>query len=117
MELLEFAKTASGFGSLGFFVLLFLWGLDKGYISLGKFKFNGNGEKNGKTTPTDSRLKADETPIWAQQLMTHFNHETTEKLDKLVEGITALTKGIEIVHLKHSEWDKYGVPARCIKEE
>lgn len=42
-------------------------------------------------------------------LQEHYNHETTELLQKISDGIGLLVQ-------KHNEWEKYGIPTRECKE-
>lgn len=52
--------------------------------------------------------KTEDVPKWAKDLQLHFNHETTEYLKNISEGVTKL-------NAKHEEWEKYGIPTRECK--
>lgn len=58
-----------------------------------------------------------------EELSDHYNHETTDLLTGINEGIAKVNENLIVmgetikeVSRKQQEWEKYGVPARCLRE-
>jgi len=100
-EIVEIAKAAGQIGGLGWVAVLlyFLW--KEGIIGFKK--------------PVDAEPEM--TPQWATKLMTYVNHDQTEKIDKLISVAEVMAKGFDHIKLKHEEWEKYGVPTRCVDKK
>ena len=83
MNDLEIIKEIVGVAGSGgtVAILVILW-------KLGLFKKSNNG-----------------VPSWAEELKEHFNHETSEKLEKLQEGITGIQNTL-------ANFDKFGIKIR-----
>lgn len=114
MEDLQILKEIiSSGGSLGTIALIVFFAFKEGWIKIGKReeKKIGNG-----STPTNG-TKVEPTPQWASTLMQYVNHDQTEKLNKLIMISENIVKGFEGIKTKHDEWEKYGVPTRCIDDK
>ena len=48
-------------------------------------------------------------------LKAHFNDETTDRLDTIIEGQQEIKEGVQTVNRKHEEYDKFGIKVRDIK--
>lgn len=48
--------------------------------------------------------KKEETPEWAKDLQLHYNHETTAKLDRIVEAIAKMAQANADMWTKFIEW-------------
>lgn len=46
------------------------------------------------------------------QLSQYANHDTTERLDKLIAIGEETLRGLERIHTTHREWEKYGINTR-----
>lgn len=45
-------------------------------------------------------------------LTQYFNHETTDALDEIKQGVLIVKTDVQRLQAKHEEWDKYGIPTR-----
>ena len=104
-ELISTLKAAGNISGLGFFVLMFFYALDKGWLRLGK-----NGNRNGNS---------EQTPPWAQELLQHFNHETTAQNNAHLDAINRLSEKLEAHNdlEKETKWmiqdiQKNGIPCK-----
>lgn len=56
------------------------------------------------------REKREEVPIWAQELMQHFNHETTDQNQEMIGILREVRDGVIKTNSKLETWERYGAP-------
>lgn len=72
-------------------------------------------------------IKTDNNPATKgefSKLSDHVNHRQTEILEaqtrileKVELTVGSIVSGLKDIHIKHAEWEKYGVPTRCKDKE
>lgn len=60
--------------------------------------------------------KQEPVPLWAQTLIAHFNHETTEGQNRIEEGINELKESSGRSVRLLEEMKEYGIPCRNDKQ-
>lgn len=98
------AAAAYGFSPLNLvlMVMLYFMGAHAGVWP----KFWKKGDDENKT-PTVHDLYAE-----ISKLKMYFNHETTERLDKIVERQKGIGEDVKSIVRKHDEYEKYGIKTR-----
>lgn len=48
-----------------------------------------------------------------QHLKSYFNHETTERLDKINVEVSDVKESVKELNRKHEEYEKYGIKVRA----
>jgi hypothetical protein len=103
MELPQWAIVAAELGftplNLVLIAMLYFMGANSGFFP----KFWGKRKVDLPATQTQMDI-----------LSEHYNHETTAILTDIRDLLEKQTANIDEVKRKQEEWEKYGVPARCI---
>ena len=114
MEIAELIQIGGNIGSFGWIVIVLFFLYDKGIIRFGK---NGNGfaPTNGDKISSNG----EKIPGWAQQLIQYYNHNATERDDKIVEKLDEVLRAQQEHNqlerennTKINEMLRYGVPCR-----